>query len=559
MGWGTAANLIRRLGGGLLALGFKPGDRLAIVSETRREWLQMDLAAQAVRGVSVGAYASMVPEQLRYIIDHSESRFVVVEDRKQLVKIQQVVGELPRVEKIIIIDPAGAADGEGIVMTLAELADLGESHAGQVEAMIDHIGEDDAATFVYTSGTTGPPKAAVITHGNIVANMKSVEVLELLPADSGLSFLPLAHILQRCVDYRSIYQGLAGYYVPSVEALQGELRSAAPSIMVAVPRVFEKIYAAVHAQAEAAAPMQRRVFDWAVEVGRLVSESSQRGDELPLSLQIQYTAAKTLVFDKLVERMGGRLRLLLTGGAPIAKEILEFFDAAGFEVLEAWGLSETTGAATLNLPGQKRFGSVGKAMPGVELRLDSDGEILVRGPTVFKGYFKDDAATCAAFTDDGFFRTGDIGQFDSEGYLYIVDRKKDLIITAGGKKIPPQNLENALKQRDPIIAHAMAYGDRRPYLTALITLDRAQLTQFAKQRGLADDPAKLVQHPDLIAQVQRAIDGVNGGLASYESLKKFRILPREFTIDNGELTPTLKLKRAAVTQKYKAELEQMYS
>ena len=552
MGYGAAARFVRQVAAGFIALGLEPGERVSILSNTRREWLHTDLGIQAAGGVCVGIYATMQAEQAKYILEHSESRFCVVEDRKQLVKVQQHLGQLPKLKKIIIIDPRDAADGEGKVISLDELRELGAAKDRDVDARLAKLKLDDAALFVYTSGTTGPPKGAVLSHANVMFTMQALQVVELRGGDRGMSFLPLAHVLQRCVDYNGIYTGTPGYYAESIDKLQANLAEARPTVMAAVPRIFEKIYAAIQAQAAAGSPAKQRIFKWALEVGRRVSEHKVNRTEIPPTLRAQYELARRLVFDKLRAKMGGRIRLFITGGAPIAKEILEFFHAADIEVLEGWGMSETCAAGTINLPGNQRFGTIGKPLPGVDLKLDTDGEILIRGGNVMSGYFHDEASTKASFTDDGFFRTGDIAIVDDDGFWKIVDRKKDLIITSGGKKIPPQNLENLLKQQTGI-SQCMAYGDRQNYIVALVTLDAA----WVKERGL--DMSSAVRDPEVLAHVQKAIDEVNRHCASYESIKKFRIVPDDFTQETGELTPTLKVKRKVVTDKYRPLIDEMYA
>ncbi len=555
--WGDAARGVRQVAAGLASLGFQPGERASILSNTRYEWLHADLAIQAAGGVSVGIYATMSPEQVRYILSHSDSRFAVVENAVQLAKVRPLLGELPRLAKVIVIEPASLGEDER-VMSLETLRLLGVARESLADERVSALRADDPALFVYTSGTTGPPKAAALAHRNVVAALRAYEVIRLQPEDVGMSFLPLAHVLQRIVDYRGLWTRNPGYYAESIERLQANLLEARPSVMAAVPRIFEKIYAAVQAQVALESPAKQRVFRWAMEIGRRVSERRVSGEPIPLALAIRHRVAKRLVFNKVRAKLGGRIRLFFTGGAPIAREILEFFHAADVEVLEGWGMSETLGAGSLNLPGAQRFGSIGRPLPGLEMKLDADGEILIRGPNVMKGYFGDDEANRASFTADGFFRTGDIGELDGAGFFRIVDRKKDLIITAGGKKIAPQNLENALKQR-PFVSQAMCVGEGRPYVVALLTLDPAQLLTWAREQGLAEDLRQLARHPAAIALVQAAVDDVNRHLASFETIKKFRVVPEDFGEESGELTPTLKIRRDIVAKRYHAWIDEMYA
>ena len=543
VGWRTAAALVRDFGSGLIELGHQKGDTLAILSSTRREWLACDLGNLAAGGVSVGVYPSMTVDQTRYVIAHCEARFAVVEDHKQLAKVDALRSQVPRLETVIVIDPTGVPPRPGL-LTFAEVLERGRAAHHDVEARTRAIEPTDAAIFVYTSGTTGPPKGAMLTHGNIVSALRSMSVFPMVDDDSGFSFLPLAHVLQRGVDYRGAWEGVPGSFGRSLDTVAEDLASARPTVMAAVPRIFEKIYGKIHEQAAASTPAKKKIFDWAVDVGRKVSKARQARQPIAPVLALQHAVARVLVFDKLRARLGGRVRCFISGGAPIAVEILEFFDAAEITILEGWGMTETFAAGSINLPGDYRFGSIGKPLPGIEMKLDTDGELLVRGGNVFSGYYKDDDATKSAFTPDGFFRTGDIGRIDSDGFFYIIDRKKDLIITAAGKNIAPQNIENLLKT-DPRISQVMAVGDRRPYVVALVSVTA--------------EAAAGKSETDVASMVDAIVRGKNDELASYERIKKFRILPADLTQESGDLTPTLKLKRKVVAEKYGLLIEEMYA
>jgi long-chain acyl-CoA synthetase len=542
VGWRTAAELVRDFGSGLIELGHQKGNALAIVSATRREWLMCDLANLAVGGITVGVYPSMTVEQTRYVVAHCEARIAVVEDAKQLAKVEAARAQLPRLEHVVVIDATGVKTGPA-VLTLDEVLARGRAARHDVDARAHELTLADAAIFVYTSGTTGPPKGAMLTHGNLVAAMRSMGGVEVDAQDAGFSFLPLAHVLQRAVDYRGVWEAVPGSYGRSLETVADDLASARPTVMAAVPRIFEKIYAKIHEQASAGSPTKKKIFAWALGVGRRVSKLRQAQQPVPALLGLQHKLARLLVFDKLRARLGGRVRVFFTGGAPISPEILEFFHAADIMILEAWGMTETFAAGSANIPGAFRFGSIGKPLPGIDMKLDEDGEILVRGANVFAGYYKDDDATKQSFTADGFFRTGDIGKVDADGFFYIIDRKKDLLITAAGKNIAPQNLENLIKT-DPRISQVVAVGDRRPYVVALVTLtaEAAAGKSDAEQRRLVED----------------IIGAKNPELAPYERIKKFRILPSDLTQESGELTPTLKVKRKVVAEKYGAMIEEMY-
>lgn len=541
IGWRSAATIVRAIASGLIELGHQKGDALAILSNTRREWLACDLGNMAAGGVTVGVYATMTAEQSRYVIAHCDARFLVVENAAQLAKVDSVRAGLPRVETIIVIDPTGVAPRPGLI-ALAELIDRGRAARRDVDARADAVDPGDPATFIYTSGTTGPPKGAMISHGNIVAALTSIEIVPHYATDWGFSFLPLAHSLQRVVDYQGAWRGVPGAYARSLATVVDDLAAVRPTVMAAVPRIFEKIYQNANEQAAAAGAGRKRIFDWAVAVGREAARLDGRKAPRPARLAVNLALARRLVFDKLRARLGGRVRAFFTGGAPIATDILEFFHAAGITILEGWGMTETFAVGTINLPDDFRFGSIGKPVPAVELRLDDDGELLVRGPNVFAGYYKEPEATRAAFTPDGFFRTGDVCRRDSDGFYYIIDRKKDLIITAGGKNIAPQNIENVIKG-DPRISQVVAIGDRRPYVVALV----AVAPELA-----GTDPAQLTR------MVGDVIAAKNKDLASYEQVKKFRLLPRELSQEEGELTPTLKVKRKVVGERYAALVDAMY-
>ena len=497
--------------------------------------------------MTVGVYPTLTGTQMHYVIDHAECRFCVVEDAKQLAKVRAVVDRLPHLETIIVIDPAGCTLEPGRIVSLDELVARGRKADIDIAERVAGVHLEDAALFVYTSGTTGPPKGAMLTHGNIVAALRAAESVPLRDDDVGFSFLPLAHVLQRLVDYRGLWDGSAvSYFARGLDTLAEDLGDAGPTVMASVPRIFEKIYAGIQDQVAHGSPAQQRVFSWATGVGAQVAELRNAGRRVPRGLGAQYTVARRLVFDKLRQKLGGRVRVFYTGGAPIAKEILSFFAAADINILEGWGMTETFGVGTGNLPGpgESRVGSIGRALPNVELRLDDDGELLIRGPNVFSGYYKQEAVTAESFTTDGFFRTGDIARVDDDGFYYIVDRKKDLIITAGGKNIAPQNVENLLKT-DPRISQCVLVGDRRPYCVALISVDD----------GLRD----AVGEQQLLAQVAEVVAAKNPQFAPYEQIKKFRILPRDLTQEAGELTPTLKVKRKVVAERYAELVEEMYA
>jgi long-chain acyl-CoA synthetase len=550
--WRQSARLTRDFAAGLLDLGHQPGDALSVLANTRHEWMCADIGNLAVGGVTVGVYPTMTGEQSKYVVAHSDSRWLMVEDAKLYKKIEPHFGELPRLETVIVVDPAGVPSrphggaGKPAIVSFTEVIARGQTsrRGHEVDARAAKLRLEDAAIFVYTSGTTGPPKAAMLTHGNIMAALEEFEAMPIRPDDTGFSFLPLGHVLQRMVNYRGIHHGISGAFARSLDTVADDIGASRPSVVASVPRIFEKIYQKINEQAAAGSPAKQKIFAWAVGVGRQVSKLRRDHQPVPPALEVQHRVASKLVFEKLRARLGGRIRVFVTGGAPIAKEILEFFDAAEITICEGWGMTETCAAGTLNLPGAQRFGSIGRPLPGVDMKLDEDGEILIKGGNVFAGYYKDEEATRTSFTADGYFRTGDIGRVDADGYWYIVDRKKDLIITAHGKNVAPQNIENHVKT-DPRISQIVAIGDRQPFLVALVAV-----SPEARQ-GKSD------------AELTKMVEGIlaekNKDLASYERIKKFRLLSRELTIEDGEITPTLKVKRKVVGEKYKRLIDEMYA
>ena len=550
VGWSTFGDLVSAIASGLIELGHAQGDALAVLSSTRREWIYADLANQCAGGVSVGVYPSLTAEQVSYVVDHAECKFCVVENRDQLHKVLSVEASMPRLQTLIVIDPAGVdlASHPDRVVSLADVIERGRAADHDVAARVANIELEAAQLFVYTSGTTGPPKGAMLTHGNIAAAMRCADIVPVADSDVGFSFLPLAHVAQRVADYRGLWLGVGsgGYFARGLDTIAEDLADAGPTVLVSVPRIFEKIYAAIHDQVSQGSPATQRVFRWACGVGSRVAARRRQGRPVGRLLEAQNRVARRLVFDKLRARLGGRARLFYTGGAPIAKEILQFFEAADINILEGWGMTETFGVGTLNLPGvgNSKIGSIGRPVPGVDIKLDDDGEMLIKGASVFSGYYKQEDVTRQSFTSDGYFRTGDIATVDEDGFYFIIDRKKDLIITAGGKNIGPQHVENLLKS-DPRVSQCVLIGDRRAYCVALISVD--------------DELRRSVSEADLVAQLQQIVADKNRALAPYEQIKKFRLLPRDLSQEAGELTPTLKIKRKVIVESYADLIEEMYS
>src|SRR6266496_16164 len=490
-------------------------------------------------------------------------RTLTVEDPAQLAKVLEVDKAMPGLEQIVVIQGYEGKEPSPRIFTWDALRRLGRDRAEALKPeladRVEGTKPDDVATIVYTSGTTGPPKGVVQTHGNHVSALESAaQTTSIKEGDVHLLFLPLAHSFARLESFIGVHRGLCTAFAENIDKLRDNLPETRPHFICSVPRVFEKVYAGAMARAEGGSPIKRKIFHWAVGVGKEVSRLKQAGQPVPAALAIKYKIAEKLVFSKMQAALGGRLRFAVSGGAPLSREIAEFFHAAGILILEGYGLTETCPVLTNNREDSFKFGSVGRALPGVEIKLAPDGEILGRGGNIAKGYFKKPEATSEVFLPDGWFATGDIGKIDADGFLYITDRKKDLIVTAGGMNIAPQNIENLLKG-DPFISQAMVHGDRRPYPVALITLNPEEVAKFAREQGImASDPTVLAKHPKIVERVQRTIDAKNSELQSYAKVKKFAILPEDFTVDNGALTPTLKVKRKVISERHRAALDALY-
>ena len=527
--WDEAAQAVEELANGLLAIGVKKGDAFSILGSTRLEWVLFDFALGLVGAVGAPIYMNSSPKDTAHVVQHSGAVGVLCEDESQRSKLEGL--ELDH------------------VLTFADLDDLrargrayAESHPGAVAEAAAAIREDDLFTYIYTSGTTGPPKACMITHRNYYEMADKIQQIDdfTVMDDTMLLFLPLAHNFGRLMHLHSPHVGYTLAFCPDPYAVAEALPVVRPTVFPSVPRVYEKVHTAVTAKFDEATGVKRRLIDWALRVGREVSRLRQAGEPVPRGLALRHRIADKLVYSKVKERLGGRIRICVSGGAPLAKEIIEFFHALDILILEGYGLTECTTAATVNRPTSYRFGTVGPALPGVRLRIADDGEVLIETTTIFAGYYKDEAATREILPGDGWLRSGDVGNLDEDGFLTITDRKKDILVTAGGKNVAPQNLENALKTHS-IISQALVVGDRRPYVAALITL--------------VED----VSHEDAEAEVQRAVDEVNRDHSRFEQVKRFTILPRDFTAEDGEVTPTLKLKRRVCQEHFAAEIEALYS
>ncbi len=560
--WRQVGEGVRELATGLLALGRKKDDAVAILSASRAEWVQADFAIFSAGCRTIPIYPSYPPDLIQYIVNDAGVKTLFVEDPAQLAKVLEVQGKMDGLEQVVVIQ-GYQGEPSSQIMTWEGLRRLGRDNMERLKrdlaGRVAEVAPTDIATIVYTSGTTGPPKGVVQTHGNHMATLDSASKMAgIEDGDTHLLFLPLAHSFARLESFIGVHRGLTTAFAENIDKLRDNLPEVKPHFICSVPRVFEKVYAGVIAKAEAGSPIKRKIFRWAVGVGREASKLQQARKPVPAGLAFKHRIAHKLVFSKLHEALGGRLRFAVSGGAPLSKEIAEFFHAAGILILEGYGLTETCPSLTFNRLDNFRFGSVGQAQPGIEIKIAPDGEILGRGGNIAKGYFKKPEATAEVFLPDGWFATGDIGRVDGDGFLYITDRKKDLIVTAGGMNIAPQNIENLLKG-DPFISQAMVHGDKRPYPVALITVNPEELAKFAREQGILNtDPATVVKHPKVVERVSRIVEERNGELQSYAKVKKFAILPGDFTVENGLLTPTLKVKRKVITEKNRELLDSLY-
>ncbi|HLY84970.1 MAG TPA: long-chain fatty acid--CoA ligase [Gaiellaceae bacterium] len=525
--WKEAAERVDALAHALLARGVRHGDRVAVLARTRLEWILLDWAAMSIGAVVVGLYPTSSAKECEYILQHSEAVLAFAEDEEQTRKLVSVRSSLPALREVIPFDWLDKLEADG---RLAK------------HLQPEPVAEDDLATLIYTSGTTGPPKGCMLTHRNLVTAASCVVDGLQQPGDVVLLFLPLAHSYGRLAHQAASFRGATVALVADVARVPEALAALQPNVLPAVPRVYEKVHANTLGEIERAGGLRRRIGLWALGVGARASRIRREGGSVRGVLAVQQRLADRLVFSKVRERLGGRLRVGVSGAAPLSTDVMEFFHALGVPVIEGYGLTETGSSATVNEPDDFRIGSVGRPVEGTEIRLAEDGEILIRSDAVFAGYYKEPEATAEALTEDAWLRTGDVGEVDGEGFLRITDRKKDLIITAGGKNVAPQNLENALKT-SRFVSQAIVVGDRRPYVTALVTLDEAEIASSSR------DPEQLVQE---------IVDDVNRDRMRVEQIKRFTILPRDFSQEEGEVTPTLKLRRAVIHEHFAAEIEKLY-
>ena len=550
--WQDADELVRAYANGLLARGVGKGDAFAILAQNSLDWPLVDFALAQIGAISVPIYANSSPKDVAYLLEHSEAIGIVCEDAEQLAKVESATEQLPKLEHVLTYHDLAGLASHGI--------DYAQAHPTALDAAFAAVDEDDLYTILYTSGTTGPPKGCMMSHRNYYAMASVVDEMEnhTQPDDVMLLYIPLAHNFGRLMLIEGANVGFTIAFLRDPLRVADAVLQVRPTVLPSVPRVFEKVYAAVQARFDEATGVKRRLIDWALPVGREVSRLESEGKPIPRGLARRHRLADRLVFAKVRERLGGRLRLPISGGAPLAKEIAEFFDAIGIRILEGYGLTECTTASSFNRPERYRFGTVGPPLPGFDVRIADDGEVLIRSETIFQGYLKDPEATAAVLLPDGWLKTGDIGSIDEDGFLSITDRKKDILVTAGGKNVAPQNIENDLKT-SKYVSQALVVGDRRPYVAALITLDEVEVGKWASEQGIEDDVASLARDERVRELVQSVVDEANRDRSRHEQVKRFAILPRDFTMEEGEVTPTLKLRRRAVHEHFESEIERLYS
>ena len=562
--WVELGKMVRETAASMLADGVQHGDRVAVMSNSRMEWAIADIATLLIGAVTVPVYQSNLPDEVLYILDHSGAVVIFVEDSEQLSKIQQIHADAPAIRRVIQFDGKVRSDDE-LVARLDRYREAGrdalEADPALLDERVEAVRPEDMATIVYTSGTTGRPKGAVLTHEAVLFELKSIsQVLWVDTTDETLLFLPMAHIFARLGYMATLRQGFIISFGESMALVMQNMAEIKPTFVFSVPRIYEKVYSAITSKISKGLRLSKQMFFFATTVGKWISRRKQAGTwswwRYP-HLVLLGEMANMLVLRKLGKLFGGELRFFISGGAPLPREIAEFMHSINVLVLEGYGLTETMAASNLNTLTDFRFGTVGKPIPGVDIKIAADGEILIKGPNILREYYKRPEATAEAIDDEGWFLTGDIGEFDDDGFLRITDRKKDIIVTAGGKNIAPQNIENWFKQ-DPWISQVMVYGDKRKYLVALVTLDEDEVTKYAEDKDLEFESfPDLTRHERIVYKVGVIMAEKNKKLPSWETIKYWDILERDFEVGE-ELTPTLKVKRKVCTEKYWNLLDGMY-
>lgn len=551
----------RQIAGGFYSLGLRRGDRVAILSESRPEWTLTDAGCMFSGAIDVPIYPTLTASQVRYILKDSGARVLVLANEEKFLQIREILSECPAVEQLVFFEKPSAPETPG--MTLAELEkrgrDLEEQQPDLVNNVAHEIKPEDLATIIYTSGTTGEPKGVMLTHRNLVSNMIAASShYSFTNDDVALSVLPLSHIFERQAMYMYLYRGLAAYFAESLDTIGPNLREVRPTILVGVPRIFEKIYARIREKVAAKGRMQVAMLSWAVSVARDYGKHLVEGKRIPFSLSVQHKLATRLMFSKWREAFGGRIRVLVSGGAALPEDLGLMYLGAGIPIIQGYGLTETSPGITSCTEEANRVGTVGRPIPNVEIRIAADGEVETRGPNVMRGYYNKPEETRAVFTDDGWFKTGDIGTIDEDGFLRITDRKKELFKTSGGKYIAPQPIEQMIKG-SRFVNQVVLIGNGRKFPAALIVPDWERVESYAQLKGIkASNRAELCKHPRLIDLFERQIAGLTTELAQYERVKKVALLENELTIEGGELTPTMKVKRRVVDEKFQKVIDQLY-
>lgn len=560
--WKEAAARVRYLANALLAFGIEPEQRCAILSKTRYEWVLVDMAILCAGGATSTIYPANTAEECEFICNDCSARVVFCDTQEQVFKLLQKRETLTSVERVIVFDGEGTEDGW--VQALSRFESEGVEHEianpDAYDKVSKNIRSDQLATLIYTSGTTGQPKGVMLTHDAWVYEAEAIDAMGLIsPADKHYLFLPLAHVFAKVMEVIFIRLGVPTVVDGNMEALIHNLGETEPTWVAAVPRVFEKAYNRIVSEARDSGKIKYNLFKWAIDVGRQVSGLRQKGRQPHGLLRVKFALADKLVFQDIKERFGGRIRFFISGGAPLPKELAEFFHAMDILILEGYGLTESGAASCVNSPDDYVFGTVGKPVPGCELRIDTDGEILLRSRGNMVGYHQQPEDTDQCLDDDGWLRTGDIGMVLDSGHLMITDRKKAIIVTAGGKNVAPAHFENLLRSVSPFVADVVMHGDRRSFCTALVTINEDTAGPWARSEGIVyEDYADLASKPEVRALAQQAIDDVNRQLPSFERVRKFAILAEPFTVENGTLTPSLKVKRSVVVERYADQLDAFY-
>ena len=566
--WGEYGDFVKDIANALLDAGIQRADKVSIISLTRFEWVVVDLAIMSIGAITVPVYPSNTEEQVHYILDHSQSKFVFAEDQEQLDKMMKIRSGLRDVQQTVVFDKYQLEIIEKVI-SLDTFREKGSTfRRGNPEMLkksIDGGNPQDTISFIYTSGTTGHPKAGLINSENVLAVVKHLpDLYGITKNDMSIAYLPLSHIAERDLGhFMKLYSGNVTVFAESLEDMPANLIQSGPTIMFGTPRVFEKYYARISSGIKDATWFQKKIYDWAVKVGKSYAELTDKGKTSTLYLKVKYAIAHFLIFQKIHDIFGGNIRFMISGAAPISPNIIRYFHWVGLDIYEVYGMTETTGVISANRMGRVKIGSVGQIYPDTEVKIAEDGEICSRGPQNILGYYRNEEASNELLIQDEqgavWLHTGDIGHIDDEGYLFITDRKKDIIITAGGKNIAPQNIENLMKTSS-FISQTIVYGDRKPYLAMLVTLDEDEIAKFARDRKiLYQDLADLSKKQEVIDLLHHEISALNKELASYETIKKFRILEEELDQDKDEITPTLKVKRDVVFANYQYLIDEMYA